>query len=207
MGRVRVLYHGVTCIFSAYTRRVYTSVCAEKISLTSGPFQGTSRKTWSVAYRFFTVNIYHAIENIVTHTINSTYEQCTMGRLGQYWLNISPKHETRECFIGISTHQEESWKYNAQRIFFNEIRGAWIAAYVFSIETKIKKLTEKLTRQNLCYLRSGILGYVTLGLSIIILLLQGKGTITTYFLNGKDGFTKPLPDLKEAASLSEHEFK
>lgn len=52
MGRVRVLYHGVTCIFSAYTRRVYTSVCAEKISLTSGPFQGTSRKTWSVAYRF-----------------------------------------------------------------------------------------------------------------------------------------------------------
>jgi len=37
--------------------------------------------------------------------------------------------------------------------------------------------------------------------------MKGKGTITTYFLNGKDGFTKPLPDLKEAASLSDHEFK
>ena len=46
-----------------------------------------------------------------------------------------------------------------------------------------------------------------LALSLVILLLQGKGTITTYFLNGKDGFTKPLPDLKEAASLSDHEFK
>ena len=37
--------------------------------------------------------------------------------------------------------------------------------------------------------------------------LQGKGTITTHFLNGKDGFTKPLPDLCEAAPLTEHEFK
>ncbi|KAL9987193.1 hypothetical protein ACROYT_G001456 [Oculina patagonica] len=37
--------------------------------------------------------------------------------------------------------------------------------------------------------------------------MKGKGTIITYFLNGKDGFTKPLPDLREAASLSEHEFK
>ena len=37
--------------------------------------------------------------------------------------------------------------------------------------------------------------------------LQGKGTITTHFLNGKDGFTKSLPDLCEAAPLTEHEFK
>lgn len=36
---------------------------------------------------------------------------------------------------------------------------------------------------------------------------QGKGTIVSYFLCGKDGFDKPLPDLKEAASLEEHEFK
>ena len=36
---------------------------------------------------------------------------------------------------------------------------------------------------------------------------QGKGTIVSYFLCGKDGFDKPLPNLKEAASLEEHEFK
>ncbi|XP_022793921.1 atrial natriuretic peptide receptor 1-like isoform X2 [Stylophora pistillata] len=37
--------------------------------------------------------------------------------------------------------------------------------------------------------------------------IKGKGTIITYFLNGKDGFTKLLPDLCEAAPLTEHEFK
>jgi hypothetical protein len=36
---------------------------------------------------------------------------------------------------------------------------------------------------------------------------QGKGTIVTYFLVGKDGFEKQLPDLTRAAPLSEHEFK
>ena len=29
----------------------------------------------------------------------------------------------------------------------------------------------------------------------------------TYFLNGREGFTKPLPDLSKAASLEEHTFK
>ncbi|KAL9987194.1 hypothetical protein ACROYT_G001458 [Oculina patagonica] len=37
--------------------------------------------------------------------------------------------------------------------------------------------------------------------------LKGKGTIVSFFLYGKDGFDKPLPNLKEAASLEEHEFK
>ena len=29
----------------------------------------------------------------------------------------------------------------------------------------------------------------------------------TFFLNGRDGFVKPLPDLNKAASLEEHTFK
>ena len=36
---------------------------------------------------------------------------------------------------------------------------------------------------------------------------QGKGTVTTYFLVGKNGFSMALPDLRFAADLSEHEFK
>jgi len=37
--------------------------------------------------------------------------------------------------------------------------------------------------------------------------MKGKGTVVTYFLAGKDGFDKPLPDLKKAASLADHSFK
>ncbi len=37
--------------------------------------------------------------------------------------------------------------------------------------------------------------------------MKGKGTIRTYFLTGKDGFDKPLPDLSKALPESEHEFK
>eukprot|EP00794_Sanderia_malayensis_P009713 gene9713-10700_t len=37
--------------------------------------------------------------------------------------------------------------------------------------------------------------------------MKGKGTIITYFLNGKDEFNKSLPDLRQAASLEEHVFK
>ncbi|KAK2188314.1 hypothetical protein NP493_136g04017 [Ridgeia piscesae] len=37
--------------------------------------------------------------------------------------------------------------------------------------------------------------------------MKGKGTVTTYFLLGKKGFNKPLPDLARAAPLSEHECK
>lgn len=36
---------------------------------------------------------------------------------------------------------------------------------------------------------------------------QGKGTMLTFFLNGREGFKKPLPDLSKAASLEEHTFK
>ncbi|XP_064598666.1 atrial natriuretic peptide receptor 2-like [Liolophura sinensis] len=37
--------------------------------------------------------------------------------------------------------------------------------------------------------------------------MKGKGVIQTYFLHGKEGFHKPLPDLAKAASLEEHHFK
>jgi len=37
--------------------------------------------------------------------------------------------------------------------------------------------------------------------------MKGKGTINTYFLKGKVGFTKSLPDLIKAAGLADHEFK
>lgn len=38
-------------------------------------------------------------------------------------------------------------------------------------------------------------------------VVQGKGTIETYFLEGKDGFNRALPDPALAAPLSEHDFK
>ena len=37
--------------------------------------------------------------------------------------------------------------------------------------------------------------------------MKGKGTINTYFLTGKDGYTKELPNLDNAAGLAEHDFK
>ena len=36
------------------------------------------------------------------------------------------EHE-RRCFIGISKHREESWKYNVQQSILAEIGGVWIA--------------------------------------------------------------------------------
>ena len=39
------------------------------------------------------------------------------------------------------------------------------------------------------------------------IFFQGKGTIVSSFLCGEDGFDKPLPNLREAAPLEEHEFK
>ena len=37
--------------------------------------------------------------------------------------------------------------------------------------------------------------------------MKGKGTINTYFLSGKIGYDKSLPDLTNAAGLDQHEFK
>ena len=52
------------------------------------------------------------------------------------------KHE-RQCFIRISKHQEQSWKYDAQRSIFDEIRGDWIAdetlSRVFDISSQLKQ--------------------------------------------------------------------
>ena len=36
---------------------------------------------------------------------------------------------------------------------------------------------------------------------------QGKGIMTTYWLEGQDGFTRPLPTKDMAVSESQHEFK
>jgi class 3 adenylate cyclase len=37
--------------------------------------------------------------------------------------------------------------------------------------------------------------------------MKGKGEVLTYWLKGKDGFNKSLPDLTKAAGMDEHEFK
>ena len=37
--------------------------------------------------------------------------------------------------------------------------------------------------------------------------MKGKGTVVTYFLSGKDGYSKELPDLSKAAGVEEHNFK
>ncbi len=38
-------------------------------------------------------------------------------------------------------------------------------------------------------------------------MIQGKRAVNTYFLLGKEGFNKPMPDLSMAAPLSAHLFK
>ena len=38
-------------------------------------------------------------------------------------------------------------------------------------------------------------------------VLQGKGVMTTYWVNGKTGMDLLLPDLSKAASIEAHEFK
>ena len=42
---------------------------------------------------------------------------------------------------------------------------------------------------------------------IIYIYFQGKGKVKTFWLRGKLGFTKTLPDLKFAAPIEDHEFK
>ncbi|KAJ7340079.1 hypothetical protein OS493_002803 [Desmophyllum pertusum] len=37
--------------------------------------------------------------------------------------------------------------------------------------------------------------------------MKGKGSILTYFLKGREGFDKPLPDLNLQAGMDEHDFK
>ena len=52
------------------------------------------------------------------------------------------KHE-RQCFIGLSKHREESWKYDVQQSIFDEIQGVWIAdetlSGVFDITSQTKQ--------------------------------------------------------------------
>lgn len=44
-------------------------------------------------------------------------------------------------------------------------------------------------------------------LTNLLLYPQGKGKIFTYWLRGRDGFDKPLPDLNLQAGMDEHAFK
>ena len=41
----------------------------------------------------------------------------------------------------------------------------------------------------------------------VLIVLQGKEPITTYWLQNADNFHLPLPDLSKAANESEHTFK
>ena len=56
------------------------------------------------------------------------------------------KHE-RQCFIGMSKHWEESWKFDPQRCILHKIWFAWIAngtlSWVFDISFSIKTKTKE----------------------------------------------------------------
>ena len=56
-------------------------------------------------------------KSIFTYTYSSLFSS-QFAKSGE----VIYKHE-RQCFIGISKHREESWKYVAQRSIFDEIRG------------------------------------------------------------------------------------
>ena len=66
------------------------------------------------------------------------------------------KHEW-QCFIGISKHQEESWKYDAKRSIFDEIRGVWIAdetrspAFDISSQSKQKLRSKRISKIDKIY--------------------------------------------------------
>ena len=51
--------------------------------------------------------------------------------------------QERQCFIGISEHPEETWKYDTQWSILDEIRGVWIAdetlSQVFDMSSHSKK--------------------------------------------------------------------
>ena len=62
--------------------------------------------------------------------------------------NIFAIYQTHQCFVEISKHREESWKYDAQRSSFDEIRSRCLGSqwntvlsvwYIFPIETKTKE--------------------------------------------------------------------
>ena len=57
------------------------------------------------------------------------------------------------------------------------------------------------------YFRTDIVFNITLILTIWLDFVKGLGPVPTYFLTGKEGFTKELPSLNLAASLEDHEFK
>ena len=73
--------------------------------------------------------------------------------LGEQWvlfpsgnkIHCSPRDQSLsvKCFIGISKHREESWKFDIQRSIFDKIRGVWIAdetlSQVFDISSNQNK--------------------------------------------------------------------
>ena len=74
------------------------------------------------------------------------YQSKTLLRLSMHQQRSIPKEDSGQCFIGISKHREESWKYEAQQSIFDEIQclgnrwntdsSVW---YIFLIETKTKE--------------------------------------------------------------------
>ena len=90
--------------------------------------------------------LYHVY--IVLFSLQVLFYQTAWSLVKHYGSDIS-KHE-KQCFIGISKHREDSWKYFAQRSIFEEIRGVWLADetlasvwYIFSIEKKLKSKRKK----------------------------------------------------------------
>lgn len=59
----------------------------------------------------------------------------------------------------------------------------------------------------ICPLQKNSINFLNYEQNVFFLHFKGIGTIMTYFLVGKDGFAKPLPDLQKAANIEEHEFK
>ena len=73
--------------------------------------------------------------------------------LGEQWvlfpsgnkIHFSPRDQSLsvKCFIGISKHREESWKFDMQRSIFDKIQGVWIAdetlSQVFDISSQSKQ--------------------------------------------------------------------
>ena len=91
-------------------------------------------------------SIWHAV-NLVCKSKDNLQSQVTSISLSilapnKHVLMQYIKHK-RQCFIGISKHWEESWKYNMQPGIFDEIRGVWIAdetlSQVFDISSQSKQ--------------------------------------------------------------------
>ena len=106
-------------------------------------------------------------------------------------------YQTRETVFhrDIQTPRE-SWKNDAQRSIFDEIRGVWITdetlSRVFQIYSQSKqklksKQRSKIDRQNLCYLRPGIQTSFTARFCLFLRIINEfeKTRISVQFLSSR----------------------